>query len=239
MRCSLTRKQQGLTLIELLLVITVLTVFAGVGISQFNKQNTQQRAIRTAQQIQLWSQAAASYYVQEGKWPSISASDAIPADFQAYVPVNIITNPWGEGYTFSADNYKFYVYTNLPQLTNNNAMTIAKQIINHLPSAEAADQLGLAHIQAEINVPGQVITHLPGFIAAIDSQQFNDVNAVNISVPKLCPHNTQAKLLVDYVALASPRQQQVTIQTEQAMDATTIPVQVNTLLYCHYDGENT
>src|SRR5437588_2311160 len=105
---SIKNRQQiaGYTLLELLLVITILAILAGLGINLYY-QNTQSIKItKISSQMQTILQAAVAYYNDNGCWPYDAAHlctasnmknncpNASPLPFSVYLPVGNNNNPW-------------------------------------------------------------------------------------------------------------------------------------------------
>ena len=90
------KKIAGLSLIELLLVITVLATISVVGINFWARTAEDQKIATTVQQFQSLMLTERNYYQSRGTWPDL----ANLTDFYTFAPgmQYIVTNPWGIAY---------------------------------------------------------------------------------------------------------------------------------------------
>ncbi|MEN1679998.1 MAG: prepilin-type N-terminal cleavage/methylation domain-containing protein [Planctomycetota bacterium] len=81
------------TLVELVVVILVLGILAGVASKRFF--NSQQDAAEEATVTQVLEifRAAELYYVKHGAWPANTDAGDFPAEFEGVLPESIFTRP--------------------------------------------------------------------------------------------------------------------------------------------------
>lgn len=156
---------QGFTLLEMLLVMTIVSAFiyAGVGYIQ---QRTQALSIdRAAGQIQQILNGALAYYVGNGKWP------VLLTDLQTggYLPNTTLVSPWATTYKISNNGALFTVSTELPTtLANQRAIgtilagklplastNTVTSIPPCTPPAPCIPPFNTTTVTASVNIPGQ------------------------------------------------------------------------------------
>ncbi|HOK32882.1 MAG TPA: prepilin-type N-terminal cleavage/methylation domain-containing protein [Limnochordia bacterium] len=88
---KMLKKQEGFTLVELMIVVVILGILAGIGVQQY--VNVQERAKGAAHNanLRIISSAANMYVMLEGKAPN-GINDLINGGYLQEVPVN----PFGE-----------------------------------------------------------------------------------------------------------------------------------------------
>lgn len=175
------RHMKGFTLIEILLVLTIIsaTLYLLLGYSQ--QKAYQMRVDRTTAQMQQILNAGLSYYVANGQWP-IANGTALdmtnnPDNLQInnYLPYGvIISNPWGGGayYIYTDPNGRaFTVYTSISSVSSSRASSAAKMVAGSLPMASTTATAGnpppigttpqctnantTCWVSASVNIPGQ------------------------------------------------------------------------------------
>ena len=106
-----TRKgfAKGFTLVELMVVVTVVGILAGVGIAAVNTQYQRERAEDTvrATQVENLGMAVESYFASEGTYPDDDGNtpdldDKVLQKFVAEWPVGVIYQLAGDGSDFAA-----------------------------------------------------------------------------------------------------------------------------------------
>lgn len=104
-------KSNAATLIEMMLVVTVIAVTAVGGITVVQRQNEENRINRTAEQIQNIITASKNYYDKYRDWPSLST-------LNSYASSNFSslngTNPWGQANSVHTSSNSRYVKTTVP-----------------------------------------------------------------------------------------------------------------------------
>lgn len=154
--------QRGFTIIELLLVIALIAAMSVSGIALFQQRTTQLKIEKTALQIQQWLQAAMSYYVDNGAWPtdvSQLLQDANNSTKAYYLPLSVANNPWGYAYSIQPiqNNRLIEVTVNVPVFNAGNLLAYAQRIAARLPNATATGTATTALVSADANVPGSAI----------------------------------------------------------------------------------
>lgn len=138
-----TKKTQGLTLLEVLLVIALLSIMAAFAIKFVRQRAVTARIDTTSVEMQHVLQAALAYNVDNNKWPD--ANSALPVCNPAgnanltnfldnYLPNGNYTSRYGDDYCWSeagATHRLFWVALKAP---GNNAQ-MAARIASHLPNA--------------------------------------------------------------------------------------------------------
>lgn len=162
-------KETGFTLIEVLLVLVILSIFIFASVGYIQQKALQMRMDRTSTQMQQILNAGLSYYVANGAWPTALT------DLQGtYLPTTSVTmkNPWGQDYAIdSASNPKlFYVYTRINVVSSQGAFAAASVIAGTLPLSYTSNDSGgtppsasspctasdtNCYVVASVNIPGQ------------------------------------------------------------------------------------
>jgi type II secretory pathway pseudopilin PulG len=123
------KRQSGVSLVEILLVMVIISAFLMTGTSYLQQRANNLRLDRTALQMQGIMTSAMAYYVINGTWP---------ADIQTLTTANFFpsnpVSPWGQAYGTSYDSNNFYVWTMIKMSTIGVAGSYAKQISGKLPA---------------------------------------------------------------------------------------------------------
>lgn len=120
-------KFKAFSLIEMLLVISIVSVLMLLGYMLAYRYAEQVKVERTATQIKQLLEAGVSYYITNNQWPVYA--NPPPTDFKQYLSFDNLKNPWGQDYIYSVDGMKFVVVTTLP---NSN---LAERVTNLLTDA--------------------------------------------------------------------------------------------------------
>ena len=182
----------GFTLIEILFVIAIMAVVAGLSLSFYQQTTVSSKVSKTALQMQQILQAASAYYIanqnQAQPWPT--SIDQKNPDFQVYLPIGSTTSPWGSAYPpYSANppfvdgaynNKLFQVSVTVP------STAIAERIAGILPSGQATDTT----VISQVGIPGQTIVPPPPTPAYTIAKVGLATSGTQISFN--CPTNTNA-----------------------------------------------
>lgn len=192
-------KQLGFTLIEILLVIAILAVLAGLSISTYQKHASSAKVNVAALEIQGILQSASAYYTANNAWPAanIGLTKEIPADFILYLAANPqngqLVNPWGYHYYIDGTNldphtgqtkYKFLVETHVP------TQVMAQQLANSLPFAQAGIANDPNIVIAYMPLPGQQQQLLGNYLIKTIGNTEEQADGATITFPTFsCPPN--------------------------------------------------
>ena len=85
------RSQRGFTLIEILVVMVIITILAGVSVSMYGNGVTRAKEATMRQDLKEMREAIDAYHADKNKWPA--ALDALVTEkYIREVPVDPITN---------------------------------------------------------------------------------------------------------------------------------------------------
>lgn len=156
------RKQRGVTLVEVLLVMVILSSFIVMGVGYMQQRATNLRIERTAMQMQQILNAGMSYYVNNGTWPTNMAA-LVAAGYFPKAP----TSPWGGvAYVVGKSNTNFYVWVPLTMATPATAKAYATITAGKLPFGYVSNANGTpptestcsgatCYVVSYVNIPGQ------------------------------------------------------------------------------------
>lgn len=146
-------KSKGVTLVEILLVVSIISAILYMGIGYIQQRTLSAIVDRTAIQMQQILNAGLSYYVNNAEWPA----DLATLQTDNYLPVNM-SGPYGTTYEAAvspANNSIFVVSLTLPQ-TITGVKAIGLSIAGKLPlSSSTTDGSGDTLITTSVNIPGQ------------------------------------------------------------------------------------
>jgi len=102
------RRQAGVTLIEMLVVVTIIALFAALVAPSMFKQTDKARVTAARVQLRNFVGAVGQYKLDVGVFPSteqgLQALRAAPSGVQTwqgpYLPQEIPTDPWGHAYVY-------------------------------------------------------------------------------------------------------------------------------------------
>ncbi len=108
-RCKVDRKRErGVTLIEMLVVVTIIALFAALVAPSMFKQSDKARVTACRAQINAFMTALGSYKLDTGMFPTteqgLQALRAKPGEVNQwngpYMPKEIPMDPWGRPYVY-------------------------------------------------------------------------------------------------------------------------------------------
>ena len=117
-RTQLLRKQQGFSLIEVLVVMTILAVIFGLVVSNVTGGQDKAKYKQAKIEVQKLSQSVSEFYLDTGNMPD--SLDELYNDngesmwMGPYVKEKELKDPWGEPYHYSANsqhNQPFDIYS--------------------------------------------------------------------------------------------------------------------------------
>jgi general secretion pathway protein G len=90
------------TLMELLVVVAILVVLAGVGGYYYIKHLDDARIDAARLQVKTLTQAAEAYYVKHGEYPPslVALTERDPDGGKPYLEQDAIRTPWGTSYQY-------------------------------------------------------------------------------------------------------------------------------------------
>jgi len=91
------RRNAGITLIEMLVVITIIALFSAVAFQQFTPVLDQGRQTAAKSQIEALRGALLQYNIEHGNYP---AEDEGLAAIRPYLEKDIPLDPWGNPYVY-------------------------------------------------------------------------------------------------------------------------------------------
>lgn len=92
-----TARQAGFTLIEIMVVIVILGILAGLIVPRIMDQPDKARQVKAEMQIESISQALEMYRLEKGKYPT--GEQGLKALVPAYLP-KVPNDPWGNPYVY-------------------------------------------------------------------------------------------------------------------------------------------
>ncbi len=199
-------QKNGFSLLELLLVITLLGILSTLSISFYQKRSESTKISKASIEMQGILQAASAFYITgqspdtsgKNRWPANTGETAdLPNYFLPYLPIPTNTttakynNPWGSPYFIDGQqNYKFKIKTSTP------SSEIAKKLANSIPYG-IVDPTNSNAVLTYIPAPGQQLTNE---IIIKDIGRNADNNTI-VDKPKDCPLNTSPDIItaVSYI----------------------------------------
>src|SRR3989338_87955 len=180
MNKEIKSNKKGFTLIEILLVLTIVSVIFGMAIVYLQQKTQAMRIDRGTLQMQQVLNAALAYYVAKGAWPVTSTGTLYllnqnsPLATEGYIPITTalpFKSPWGLTYQIGATNSNFYIFSSLVTLTRMPEATmraISTQLSGRLPLSFTTTSTSITPTQpgncsgsggcfvvASVTVPGQ------------------------------------------------------------------------------------
>ena len=84
----MSRRRTGFTLLELLMVMIVIGLLAGMGILKYIELRHRARAAAVADELQAVRLAGYSAFYETGSWPGDASSGVVPAGLKPYLATN-------------------------------------------------------------------------------------------------------------------------------------------------------
>lgn len=193
---------KGFSLVEILLVITIISSIMLALMQYASMQVSQARREKTATQIQQILSAALSYYTANGVWPVGTpspigtcggAGDNLSGTTQTlqaghYLPAVVTKNPWGAAYSLNCTNNPGVFTVSTLADNNSDGLTIAGM----LPIASNAGGL----VTASVQIPVQNLNNAR-------SLNFASIYNTGQCVPvPICPSGMTAEIMVTPSAVA-------------------------------------
>jgi prepilin-type N-terminal cleavage/methylation domain-containing protein len=99
----MSRRRYGFTIIELLAVMIVIGLLAGIALLKYIDLRHRARAVQVAADLESVRLAAYGAWYEHNTWPNEAASGQVPADLVPYLPQNFsFVNP---EYTLDWENF--------------------------------------------------------------------------------------------------------------------------------------
>ena len=77
--------QNGFTLVELMIVVTIVGLLAGMGLPVFRKVRERTQNTATFNDLRIFAQAFQTYALANGKWPLASGPGVLPAEMEGEI----------------------------------------------------------------------------------------------------------------------------------------------------------
>lgn len=173
---KLKNRFAGFTLIELLLVMVIVSIIIYASVGYMQQRAVQLRVDRTSGQMQQIMNAAMSYYITKGTWPT----NLTTLQNEGFLSSAPLTNPWGGSYqgiahtTNSKTPPNYYVWTDIP-----GRFGPAQSISATLPFGYTTTNTGTPPIGAACTT-ASTSCKVVGFVN-IPGQNLNNATAVNFA----------------------------------------------------------
>ncbi len=120
------KAQQGFTLVEIMVVVTLLGILAMLGIPEFRKSTDRAEAIATANDIGKFVQAVELYGTSEGNYPTNMNYITMPDEVRGFMPAKLQNGHYDWRY-INLGNFVYVIVRDL-ELTAEQAISIDKTI---------------------------------------------------------------------------------------------------------------
>jgi prepilin-type N-terminal cleavage/methylation domain-containing protein len=97
-------RQNGFSLLELLVAMMIIAVIATLGFKQYNKYSAQARYLKAQDTLQVLGSGLDQYFLKHGVYPEVATYESMidansPLVKENMIPVNVpVKDPWGEPY---------------------------------------------------------------------------------------------------------------------------------------------
>jgi prepilin-type N-terminal cleavage/methylation domain-containing protein len=97
-------RQNGFSLLELLVAMMIIAVIATLGFKQYNKYSAQARYLKAQDTLQVLGSGLDQYFLKHGVYPQLATYESMidansPLVKENMIPVNVpAKDPWGEPY---------------------------------------------------------------------------------------------------------------------------------------------
>jgi type II secretory pathway pseudopilin PulG len=105
-----SRKQLGFTMIELLVVTTIIIVITAIGLVSYTAANRNARNGKRKADLEMVRQALVLYRTDNGSYPSGSVFNTMMTTINDYTSATTVTDPKNEGvyvYAYTSDGIVF------------------------------------------------------------------------------------------------------------------------------------
>jgi prepilin-type N-terminal cleavage/methylation domain-containing protein len=149
-RIRSARKQEGFTLVELMVVLAIMALMAAANVPNYINQINEKRANKTVVDTQAILDAARIYRTETGTWPGAPTCATATAVLRATTPPMLAgvkdTNAYNSNFSTTCTSKTFAVEQNL--IKGWDAV-----VVNTLPGAELINA-GASQVRSSIGIPG-------------------------------------------------------------------------------------
>ena len=107
------KRQNGFSLLELLVAMMIIAVIATLGFKQYNKYSSQARYLKAQDTLQLVGSGLDQYFLKHGRYPDFSTYESMtdansPLVKENMIPVNIpAKDPWDQPFEATSGKGKY------------------------------------------------------------------------------------------------------------------------------------
>jgi general secretion pathway protein G len=107
------KRQNGFSLLELLVAMMIIAVIATLGFKQYNKYSAQARYLKAQDTLRIVGDGLDQYFLKHGIYPNLSTYESMvdansPLVKENVIPVNVPTkDPWGEPFEATSGKGKY------------------------------------------------------------------------------------------------------------------------------------
>src|SRR5262245_43252725 len=95
------KARRGFTLVEIMIVVSIIVILAGVGVPLLIGQLNQAKYKRARADVQTLTQTVKLYYNEIGTWPQSLADLSNPQSGKTWIKRDALVDPWGNAYLSS------------------------------------------------------------------------------------------------------------------------------------------